>query len=157
MRGNKHLVTIVVCSGDRRTKGRSSRTASTVEGNTSGTITTFGGTMRGISTPTTRKATGGSRTQKEDCLRLGSDLYERERKSLPILPRKGLFADNRRFGPGVFTQPDGRQDVGLWRGPRLVRLSAVMDGVPRLGTSLEAKVKLLRYRTLVPIKEVRQS
>ncbi|XP_029002499.1 ankyrin repeat and MYND domain-containing protein 1-like isoform X2 [Betta splendens] len=43
--------------------------------------------------------------------------------------RQGLYHADQRFGPGVVTYPDGRQDVGLWVGERLLRLcTSVEDG-----------------------------
>jgi len=35
---------------------------------------------------------------------------------------QGMYREGERYGPGVMTYPDGRQDVGLWHRERLVRL-----------------------------------
>lgn len=68
---------------------------------------------------------------------------------------EGLFKCNRRFGPGVYTYADGSQNVGLWYGTQLLRLSTVVmnEWVPKLARSGSAKLKLLKYRKLVPIKQ----
>ncbi|GJQ81739.1 hypothetical protein Trydic_g9178 [Trypoxylus dichotomus] len=66
---------------------------------------------------------------------------------------EGLFKQNKRFGPGVYTYANGSQNVGLWYGTQLIRLSTVVMGewVPKLAISTTAKTKLLKYRKLVPI------
>ncbi|XP_044758863.1 uncharacterized protein LOC123316721 [Coccinella septempunctata] len=65
---------------------------------------------------------------------------------------EGLFKDNRKFGPGVLSYPDGTQDVGLWNGNYLIRLSISMssDIVPSLCNNPVNKVKLLRFKKIVP-------
>lgn len=35
---------------------------------------------------------------------------------------QGLYKEDEREGPGVLTYPDGKQDVGLWKGERLLKL-----------------------------------
>ena len=41
---------------------------------------------------------------------------------------QGLYGKDERFGPGVLTYKDGRQDVGVWIGEKLVKLlSSVSD------------------------------
>lgn len=67
---------------------------------------------------------------------------------------EGLFKHNKRFGPGVYTYLDGSQNVGLWYGTQLIKLSTVVNGewVPKLANSSIAKVKLLKYKKLVPIR-----
>lgn len=66
---------------------------------------------------------------------------------------EGLFKKHAKFGPGVRSWVDGTQDVGLWNGPDLMRLSCIVqrDWVPTLATSASAKTRLLKYRNLVPI------
>lgn len=68
---------------------------------------------------------------------------------------EGLFKHNKRFGPGVYTYADGSQNVGLWYGTQLIRLSTVVmsEWVPRLAIDSVAKAKLLKYRKLVPIRQ----
>lgn len=39
----------------------------------------------------------------------------------PLPSTQGLYHTDQRFGPGVLTYPDGRQDVGLWLGKHLFR------------------------------------
>ncbi|XP_074032109.1 uncharacterized protein isoform X1 [Leptinotarsa decemlineata] len=65
----------------------------------------------------------------------------------------GLFKDNRRFGPGIFTYPTGEQDVGLWNGFSIVRLASSPSHVfvSKLSQSNEGNVKTLKYRNLVPM------
>lgn len=47
----------------------------------------------------------------------------------PVSCSQGLYHADQRFGPGVVSYPDGRQDVGLWLGERLLRLcTAVEEG-----------------------------
>ena len=41
---------------------------------------------------------------------------------------QGLYRADERFGPGVMTYPDGRQDVGLWHRERLLRLCTSLEG-----------------------------
>lgn len=61
---------------------------------------------------------------------------------------QGLFINNRRFGPGIFTYPNGERDVGWWRGFKLLRMatSDLSCGIPQLATSWLGKMQLLRYR-----------
>jgi len=40
---------------------------------------------------------------------------------------QGLYHSDQRFGPGVVTYPDGRQDVGLWLRERLLRLCTPVE------------------------------
>lgn len=47
----------------------------------------------------------------------------------PLPSSQGLYHADQRFGPGVVTYPDGRKDVGLWLGERLLRLcTSVKEG-----------------------------
>ncbi|CAH1986050.1 unnamed protein product [Acanthoscelides obtectus] len=66
---------------------------------------------------------------------------------------QGLFRENKRFGPGVFTYTNGQQDVGLWEGFSLIRLSEMVEPylVPRLGTTILGKQKMFRNRHLVHV------
>lgn len=66
---------------------------------------------------------------------------------------EGLFKSNKRYGPGVFTNENGLQDVGLWDGLSLIRLSCQIYSkwIPKLGQSKFGKIKLLKYRKLVPV------
>ncbi|KAJ8986146.1 hypothetical protein NQ317_005619, partial [Molorchus minor] len=66
---------------------------------------------------------------------------------------QGLFKDNKRLGPGVFTYPNDEQDIGLWDRFSLARLETVIEPnvIPRLGNTAVGKVKLLKYRYLVPV------
>uniref|UniRef100_A0A8C2Z933 Uncharacterized protein n=1 Tax=Cyclopterus lumpus TaxID=8103 RepID=A0A8C2Z933_CYCLU len=43
------------------------------------------------------------------------------------LPQRGLYHTDQRFGPGVVGHPDGREDVGLWHGERLLRLCTSLE------------------------------
>ncbi|KAF2901122.1 hypothetical protein ILUMI_05065 [Ignelater luminosus] len=66
---------------------------------------------------------------------------------------EGLFKNNARFGPGVFTYADGSQDVGMWNGKDLIRLSCIVkpEWVPRIARTPPAKVKLLKFKKLVSV------
>nr|CAI5840222.1 unnamed protein product [Callosobruchus analis] len=66
---------------------------------------------------------------------------------------QGLFRENKRFGPGVFTYENGQQDAGLWDGFSLIRLSTVVEQslVPSLGTSTTGKQKMFKYRHFVQV------
>lgn len=66
---------------------------------------------------------------------------------------EGLFKNNYRFGPGIFTYPDGSQDVGMWKDDCLIRLSVIIssDGVPNLAKSNVGKIKLLKYKHIIPV------
>lgn len=66
---------------------------------------------------------------------------------------EGLFRCNRRFGPGINTNIDGSQDVGLWEDDHLTRLSRSVkrEWVPRFARTQTAKAYLLKYRRLIPI------
>ncbi|MEQ2242619.1 hypothetical protein ILYODFUR_037753, partial [Ilyodon furcidens] len=58
----------------------------------------------------------------------------------------GLYYSDQRFGPGVVTYPDGRQDVGFWLGQRLLKLcSSVEEGFslhsfPQYATFMQSSV-----------------
>lgn len=45
----------------------------------------------------------------------------------PLHCSQGLYHCDKRFGPGVFSYPDGCQDVGLWVGERLLKLCAPVE------------------------------
>lgn len=47
--------------------------------------------------------------------------------SLPLL--QGIYENDIRHGEGVFSYPGGRQDVGIWRGEKLVRLKFLIKEV----------------------------
>lgn len=66
---------------------------------------------------------------------------------------EGLFKQQTRFGPGAVTHPDGSQDVGIWEGFSLRRLSVGIgdDFVPRLGKTSFGKARLIPFRAMVPI------
>lgn len=71
---------------------------------------------------------------------------------------EGLFFHNKRFGPGVVTYPEELQDVGLWDGKYLIRLSQYIDladiyfeTIPTVGKTIEGKLYLLKYKNIVPI------
>lgn len=66
---------------------------------------------------------------------------------------EGLFKKHQKFGPGVRTWMDGTQDVGLWIGPDLMRLSCVVqrEWIPTLCSSSFSKTRLLKHKKLVPI------
>ncbi|XP_049832445.1 uncharacterized protein LOC126273074 isoform X1 [Schistocerca gregaria] len=67
---------------------------------------------------------------------------------------EGLMKKNMRYGPGVFTQSDGLHNVGFWKGKQLIRLLQQLSScVPHLASSIEAKLYLLRYRSLVRVQE----
>ncbi|KAJ8972040.1 hypothetical protein NQ314_000425, partial [Rhamnusium bicolor] len=61
---------------------------------------------------------------------------------------QGLFKENKRFGPGIFTYPDNKQDVGLWSGYTLASLAVDVEPnvIPKLAHSMAGKLKLLKYR-----------
>ena len=40
---------------------------------------------------------------------------------------QGIYQQDVRDGPGVATYTDGRQDIGLWHGEKLVKLCSVME------------------------------
>lgn len=71
---------------------------------------------------------------------------------------EGLFRDNKKFGPGVVTYPDETQDVGLWNSNYLIRLSISMtsDLVPSLCHNPANKIKLLRFKKIVPVSPERK-
>lgn len=62
---------------------------------------------------------------------------------------QGLYHADERFGPGVMTYPDGRQDVGLWHRERLLRLCTTLEG----GFSLE---DFPEHMTRLPKKHLKQ-
>lgn len=45
----------------------------------------------------------------------------------PLCCTQGLYRRDKRFGPGVFSYPDGCKDVGLWVGERLLKLCAPVE------------------------------
>uniref|UniRef100_A0A3B5A357 MYND-type domain-containing protein n=1 Tax=Stegastes partitus TaxID=144197 RepID=A0A3B5A357_9TELE len=47
--------------------------------------------------------------------------------SEPLLSSQGLYHNDQRFGPGVVSYSDGRQDVGLWLGGRLLRFCTPLE------------------------------
>jgi len=42
-------------------------------------------------------------------------------------PLQGLYRKDERFGPGILTYSDGKQDVGLWCGEKLVKVLSPVD------------------------------
>lgn len=68
---------------------------------------------------------------------------------------EGCFKNDRRTGPGVFTYEDGTQDVGLYYNNCLIRLAKNVspEWVPKLAKSPAGKVKLLKYKQLLPTCE----
>lgn len=44
-----------------------------------------------------------------------------------LSPPQGLYHADQRFGPGVVRYPDGREDVGLWLGERLLKLCTSVE------------------------------
>lgn len=44
-----------------------------------------------------------------------------------MLHAQGLYHMDEIFGPGVLTYSDGRQDVGLWLGKRLLKLCTSVE------------------------------
>ncbi|XP_044760429.1 uncharacterized protein LOC123317884 [Coccinella septempunctata] len=71
---------------------------------------------------------------------------------------EGLFSENIRFGPGVRTHGDGSQDVGMWLGNWILRLSTCSsDIIPLLGKSTPAKLKLLEYKKIIPVTPAKEN
>ncbi|XP_024936401.1 uncharacterized protein LOC112493746 [Cephus cinctus] len=70
---------------------------------------------------------------------------------------EGLLLNNERFGPGVYTNSAGKQDVGIWLGNKLVRLIRSLPEIKMLQIAREKddKIKILRYRTMISINENR--
>nr|XP_022917211.1 uncharacterized protein LOC111426764 [Onthophagus taurus] len=66
---------------------------------------------------------------------------------------EGLIKKNKRFGPGVLTYLDGTQDVGLWNGNQLSRICYTIfpEHLPKLAYSPLGKMKLLKYKKLIPL------
>ena len=58
---------------------------------------------------------------------LGFEIFVNVNEPLPS--SQGLYHTDQRLGPGVVSYPDGREDVGLWLGHRLLRLcTSVKEG-----------------------------
>ena len=47
--------------------------------------------------------------------------------NVPLSSAQGLYHADQRFGPGVISYPDGREDVGLWLGESLLKLCASVE------------------------------
>lgn len=54
-------------------------------------------------------------------------LLKSESSNGPLPSSQGLYHTDQRFGPGVVSYPDGRKDVGLWLGERLLKLCASVE------------------------------
>lgn len=69
---------------------------------------------------------------------------------------QGLYHNDQRFGPGVYTDAAGYQDVGIWVASKLIRLSRVFEPekVPRLASRDQDKIQMLRYREIICLNEV---
>lgn len=67
---------------------------------------------------------------------------------------EGLFEDHKRYGPGIFTHSNNTQDVGIWLGHSLIKLSRVVkpQWVPNLTRSNAGKAHLLKFRNLVSVE-----
>nr|CAH7723332.1 unnamed protein product [Callosobruchus chinensis] len=90
---------------------------------------------------------------------LSNNIFELRSDILHDFTNTGLliFRENKRFGPGVFTYENGQQDVGLWEGFSLVRLSTVVDQslIHCLGTSTTGKQKMFKHRHFVQVCDER--
>ncbi|XP_057650977.1 uncharacterized protein LOC130890738 isoform X2 [Diorhabda carinulata] len=65
---------------------------------------------------------------------------------------QGLFKDNKRFGPGVLTYSDGRQDVGIWDGFSLIRTGEAFHSlITCLANTNSGHLKLMKFRNLVNV------
>lgn len=67
---------------------------------------------------------------------------------------QGLFKDDEAFGPGIWTESNGGQNIGFWKGTSLVRLAYPVGEVKQLATNSYNKIRVLRYRRVVSAKEV---
>ena len=54
-------------------------------------------------------------------------LYLSVNSNVPLSSAQGLYHADQRFGPGVISYPDGREDVGLWLGESLLKLCASVE------------------------------
>lgn len=54
-------------------------------------------------------------------------LYLSVNSNVPLSSTQGLYHADQRFGPGVISYPDGREDVGLWLGESLLQLCASVE------------------------------
>ncbi|XP_045476006.1 uncharacterized protein LOC123681766 [Harmonia axyridis] len=65
---------------------------------------------------------------------------------------EGLFRQNYRFGPGVLSHMDGTQNVGIWYGNSILRLTTCISyAIPLLGKSTLGKLKLLEHKRIIPV------
>ncbi|XP_018323806.1 uncharacterized protein LOC108736039, partial [Agrilus planipennis] len=64
---------------------------------------------------------------------------------------EGLFKDNKKFGPGVFTYPFGAQDVGFWAGGSLIRLCCnnSVDLIPEITRSYDGKKYIQKFKKAI--------
>lgn len=66
---------------------------------------------------------------------------------------EGSFKNNVRYGVGVYTYSDGTQDVGFWYGDFLTKVivNVYPEWIPKLAKSSIGKVKLLKFKRLIPV------
>ncbi|XP_048509092.1 phosphatidylinositol 4-phosphate 5-kinase 3-like [Athalia rosae] len=70
---------------------------------------------------------------------------------------EGLYRNDYRFGPGIFTDTMGYQNVGIWLTSKLIRLSRTIEdnhSIPRLAVTQEDQIRLLQFRTIIHLQKV---